>query len=259
MKRRLILLYVSLACAIGAWAQQTSFPYPEVPSRISDLPTRLTFMLQHFWERYDFSNTSPANQQVGEQGFVDFINLMQYADSSTCARAAQVFADSIGTAPRRLEHFESLAGHYLEDPQSPLRSDSIYLYLLRALPSTPQRQFLIHQLSMNQPGTAAADITFVSEEGVEQRLYDVKSPLTLLVFHDPLCDHCQEQMPHIRTAFADVPHLKVLYIDTNRNPQVLKSYHLPVLPSLYLLNKKKQVLIKDGTIQQISEKIAIRK
>ena len=65
-------------------------------------------MLEHFWERYDFSDTLHANQQVGEQGLVDFVTLMTHADSATCAKAVNAFADSISSSEQRLGRFEDL-------------------------------------------------------------------------------------------------------------------------------------------------------
>ena len=196
---------------------------------------------------------------MGERGFVDFVNLMTYADSVTCAKAAGAFADSISSSEQRLGHFEALTRHYLENPQSPLRNDTVYSHLLRALPTTPQRQFLIHQLSQNQPGMMSADCSFVDAEGNRVRLYDIQSQYVLLVFFDPQCEHCQEQMPQIKREplLQKTSGLKVVYIDTNLNPDVMKDFYLPVLPALYLLDAHKRVVIKDGTLQQIVSQLSV--
>ena len=216
-------------------------------------------MLEHFWERYDFSDTLHANQQVGEQGLVDFVTLMTHADSATCAKAANAFADSISSSEQRLGRFEDLLRHYLENPQSPLRNDTVYCHLLQALPATSQRQFLMRQLSLNQPGMLAADFSFVDAKGKKQRLYGIQSPLTLLVFFDPLCEHCQEQMPQIQRepVLQKTSGLKVVYVDTNLNPGVMKDYYLPVLPSLYLLDAHKRVVVKNGALQQVVERLSV--
>ena len=216
-------------------------------------------MLEHFWERYDFSDTLHANQQVGEQGLVDFVTLMTHADSATCAKAVNAFADSISSSEQRLGRFEDLLRHYLENPQSPLRNDTDYCHLLRALPATSQRQFLMRQLSLNQPGMLAADFSFVDAKGKKQRLYGIQSPLTLLVFFDPLCEHCQEQMPQIQRepVLQKTSGLKVVYVDTNLNPGVMKDYYLPVLPSLYLLDAHKRVVVKNGALQQVVERLSV--
>lgn len=259
MKHRwTIALLMMLVFSFGGWAQDVSFPYPEIPTSLTGDKERLAYVLEHFWNSYDFSDASQTNQKVGEQGFVDYINLMAYADSMTCVQSAKLFADKLASSGQAFLRFEELAHNYLENSLSPLRNDTVFMHLLRAFPSSPQRLFLIQQLSLNQPGTRAADVSFVDASGNSQHLYDIQCPYTLLVFFDPECEHCQEQMPQIRNAselHKNTSRLKVVYIDTNLNPDVLKRYHLPVLPSLYLLDEQKRIVVKDGTLQQIISRI----
>ena len=257
--RRWTILLLFFACSVKGWTQENAFPYPVIPVSLTDEKARLAYTLEHFWENYDFRNSSQTNHQIGEQGFVDFANLMAYADSATCAKAAGAFADSIACSEQRLGRFEDLLRHYLENPQSPLRNDTVYSHLLRALPTTPQRQFLIHQLSLNQPGMMSADCSFVDTEGNRVRLYDIQSQYVLLVFFDPQCEHCQEQMPQIKREplLQKTSGLKVVYIDTNLNPDVMKVFYLPALPSLYLLDAHKRVVVKDGSLQQIVSQLNV--
>ena len=254
-----ISLFLVLACSFGGWAQDVSFPYPTVPETLSTDEAKLAYMLEHFWNKYEFSDFSQVNQKVGEQGLVDFVTLMTHADSATCAKAAKVFADSLSSSEQRLSRFEELARHYLENPQSPLRNDMVYCHLLRAFPVSPQRQFLIRQLSLNQPGMMSADCSFVDAEGNRVRLYALQGQYILLVFFDPQCEHCQEQMPQIKREplLQKTSGLKVVYIDTNLNPDVMKVFYLPALPSLYLLDAHKRVVIKDGTLQQIVSQLNV--
>lgn len=257
--RRWTILLLFFVCSVKGWTQEAVFPYPELPASLTDDRARLGYMLEHFWERYDFSDTLHANQQVGEQGLVDFVTLMTHADSATCAKAANAFADSISSSEQRLGRFEDLLRYYLENPQSPLRNDTVYSHLLRALPATPQRQFLIRQLSLNQPGMIPADCSFVDAEGNRQRLYALQGQYILLVFFDPQCEHCQEQMPQIKREplLQKTSGLKVVYIDTNLNPDVMKVFYLPALPSLYLLDAHKRVVVKDGSLQQIVSQLNV--
>lgn len=62
-------------------AQEASFPYPEIPETMTDDKARIDYMLENFWSGYPFDENTAENRAIGEQGFVDFANLMQYADS----------------------------------------------------------------------------------------------------------------------------------------------------------------------------------
>ena len=250
-RRYVIATLVAVVCSLSGWAQLVVFPYPHIPATLSTPDERLSYTLEHFWSNYDFKNPSQANQQAGEQGFVDFINLMSHADSTLCAKAAHVVAQQLGSGGEMLFWFEGLMDHYLGNAESPLKDDAIYVHLLRALPSSPQRTFLIKQLTQNLPGTIAADITFINEQGETQQLSSICHSLTILVFFDPQCDHCQEMMPHIHEAFRDK---KVVYINVDKNPNIQRYFYLPTLPSLYLLDEHRRVVVKDGTIKEICER-----
>ena len=108
-------------------------------------------------------------------------------------------------------------------------------------------------MTKNLPGTIAADFAYTDEDDVTRRMYDVKSPLTLLVFFDPYCEHCEKMLPQIKDQTSKVPAeaMAVVYVNTNGNDDVEKAYYLPALPSLYLLDAEKRVLIKDGSLELI--------
>lgn len=262
-KKSIITCYLAALAAIGtARAQQpadmaeVSFPFPDIPAVLQEPQTRLAYLLEHFWSRYAFADSTQTNRIVGEQGFADYVNLMQHADSATCALSAAVFVDSIAKEAGRRRFFEELTVHYLGNPQSPLRNDIVYAHLLRALPPTPQRTFLLHQIEMNQVGTVANDLPVTHDDGTTGRLSDIASPLTLLIFFDPACEHCQELMPQLtarsRQLSLSFP-LQVVWVNVELTPEANRSYYLPALPSLYLLDHKKTVLVKDGSIDAVEQ------
>lgn len=288
MKKLTFTLLLLLGGLTGAWSQ-VQFPYPAIPDVLQDEQARLGFMLEHFWTQYHFDDLSQTNRDVAEQGFADFINLMQYADSTTCSRAAQVLADSMTVSEQRLRHFDGLIDHYLGNPNSPLRNDVTYAHLLHALTrrlpdgdaTRGRLAFRLQLVERNQPGTPATDFEYVDREGHRHRLYDIESALTLIVFSDPECEHCHELMPRIigSPTLLNDKRLTVLNIYPDDNRQAWEAdakalpanwregrspegeimhkqlYALPAMPSLYLLDSQKRVLIKDGTLEQVEKMI----
>ena len=67
------------------------------------------------------------------------------------------------------------------------------------------------------------------------------------------CEHCEKMLPQIKDQTAKVPAeaMAAVYVNTNGNDDVEKAYYLPALPSLYLLDAEKRVLIKDGSLELI--------
>jgi hypothetical protein len=231
--------------ALGFCAQEATFPYPDIPDEVEEPEARMAYMLEHFWQDYAFADSTAMNREVGEQGMVDFLNLMQHADSVTAVQGAGVLADSLVAHPSALSFFEGLMAHYLDDPDSPLYSDRVYVHLLRALPETPQRSWLLEQLAKNQVGSRATDILVTTTEGKQVRLYDIKAEQTLLIFYDPDCRRCQRLEAQLKQEplIMQNPRLQVVRKDVN---DLKGEYYVPHTPTLYLLDKDKNVVLKGG-------------
>jgi len=245
MNKTIYTILGLLFCVLSVRAQEAAFPYPEIPDEMEEPEARMAYLLDHFWQDYAFADSTAMNREVGEQGMVDFLNFMQHADSLSAAHGAVVLADSLSAHPSALTFFEGLMEHYLGDYDSPLHSDEVYVHLLRALPESPQRVWLLEQLAKNQVGSLAADIMVTTPDGKRTRLYHVKAEQTLLIFYDPDCRRCQrldaqlEQEPLIQQN----PRLKVVRKDVN---DLNGEYYVPHTPALYLLDSEKRVVLKDG-------------
>ena len=133
--------------------------------------------------------------------------------------------------------------------------------------------------SLNRKGTAAADFVFEQFNGKKGRLYGIKGNYTLVFFNNPGCHACGEILDAIVNSpvmdMVDKGKVKVLamYIDEdlkawkeNRSkfPQnwiyahdpnmVLRDnniYGLRAIPSMYLLDKEKRVILKDAPVDMI--------
>ena len=244
MKRWGLYMVFLLCCALDIQAQQADFPYPEIPDEVEKPEARMAYLLEHFWQDYAFADSTAMNHEVGEQGMVDFLNFMQHADSVMTAQGARVLADSLVAHPSALSFFEGLMAHYLDDPDSPLYSDVVYAQLLRALPETPQRSWLLEQLAKNQVDSRAADILVKNADGKQVRLYDIKSEQILLIFYDPDCKRCQRLEAQLKQEpqIMQNPRLKVVRKDVN---DLNGEYYVPHTPALYLLDKEKCVVLKN--------------
>ena len=254
MTRTIYIILGLLFCVLPIGAQEATFPYPDIPDEVKEPEERMAYMLTHFWQDYSFADSTAMNREVGEQGMVDFLNLMQHADSVTAVLGAGVLADSLVAHPSALSFFEGLMAHYLDDSDSPLYSDVVYAHLLRALPETPQRVWLLEQLAKNRVGSRAADILVTTSDGKRIRLYSIKAEQTLLIFYDPDCRRCQrldaqlEQEP----LFVQNPRLRVVRKDMN---ELEGEYYVPHTPALYLLNAEKRVVLKETNLQTLLQRL----
>jgi hypothetical protein len=132
----------------------------------------------------------------------------------------------------------------------------------------------------NRLGTKALDFTYTLASGAQGQLYQLKSEYTLLFINNPGCHACLESINQIKqsptiTRLMSENRLKVLGIYTDQEldewrkhqPDFPKEwingydkkraiaeqnrYDLRAIPSLYLLDRNKTVLLKDAPAQEI--------
>ena len=187
------------------------------------------------------------------------------------------------TASNVFESMTSIAESYLYDPNSPMRNEDFYGPYLERLAQCEyvdegMRQayaFDAKMCALNRTGTKATDFRFSDSSGRIRRLYDIKADNIILFFSNPGCKACLDiintlkSMPVVTEGVAS-GRLAVLniYIDEDLEawkeympiyPEVWYNgydpdyvirtdvlYNVRAIPSLYLLDKDKKVIMKDA-------------
>ena len=177
--------------------------------------------------------------------------------------------------------------HYFFDPNSPVLDEEMYLRALNGIMAAKsltdldkmQYEYQHRICSLNRAGTPAADFVFEQLNGKKGSLYGIKGDYTLVFFNNPGCHACGEILENIVNSpvaeMVSKGKVKVLamYIDEeleawkeNRSkfPQewiyahdhkmILRDnniYGLRAIPSLYLLDKEKRVILKDAPVGKV--------
>ena len=117
--------------------------------------------------------------------------------------------------------------------------------------------------SLNRVGTPAADFSFTDTRGRVRTLYGVKAEYTVLIFGNPGCQACQEIMedmestPEVAALIAS-GRLQVVDIYIDQEVDDWRA-HIPEfrgIPSIYLLDAEKTVLMKDATPERVLTALA---
>ncbi len=181
------------------------------------------------------------------------------------------------------ETFVTLADKYFYDPNSPMRNEEYYLPFVskyasyEGLSEVEKGKFErdARLCALNRVGTKAADFCFADRYGKIRNLYDIEAPYTLLFFSNPGCEACMEIITVLRddptiSSLVDKSVIKVLNIYIDEDIQAWRSY-MPIypqewyngfdpdfvlrsneiyavraIPSLYLLDHEKRVILKDA-------------
>lgn len=188
------------------------------------------------------------------------------------------------TSSNVFEMMSAMVGKYLYDPNSPMRNEDLYLPFVTGLASYPgftqeQREaygYDARMCALNRTGTPAADFEFCDRSGRTRTLYSLKADFTLLFFSNPGCEACKYIMEELESdpalgSLISSGRLAVanIYIDEDIRSwygyqgiypdewyngydpnSVIRTdllYNVRAIPSLYLLDRSKNVILKDAT------------
>ena len=181
-----------------------------------------------------------------------------------------------------------LVSKYLYDPNSPLRDEDVYLPFVQRLAESsytsddirPAYVYEARMCALNPRESKAADFVFRNLKGRDRHLYDVQADYTLLFFSNPGCEACKEIVQTVRSAVFAEKMIKDgelavvnVYIDEDLDawkdyvdyypaswlngydPKYIirgnTLYNVRAIPSVYLLDSQKTVMLKDADIVKV--------
>lgn len=186
-----------------------------------------------------------------------------------------------------------LVARYLYDPNSPVRDEDLYLPFVQRLASSELTRedmrtayrYEASMCAMNPRGSVAPDFVITLRNGTHVRMHSVRAERTLLFFSNPGCHNCKEIIDALKedAAVQQLLHdgrLAVLNIYIDEDLAAWRSY-MPIyprewlngydatftlrrdrlyciraIPSLYLLDESKRVLLKDAPLERVLQALA---
>lgn len=143
-----------------------------------------------------------------------------------------------------------------------------------------QAQHDLKLIDLNRKGSIASDFTYTLHSGRQGRMHSICSPYTLLWFYDPDCEGCAAMLEAMkRSDILNHPkvleHVTVLAVYPDEDIELWRShrhripaawtnaydkklvilteelYDLKGMPTLYLLDRNKRVLLKDASVKEV--------
>lgn len=170
----------------------------------------------------------------------------------------------------------------LSDPNSQVRNEELYIPVLEALIASPfydstekiRPEYRLRMARKNRVGQPANDFTYTLANGKKGTLYELSAPFILVYFNNPDCNACREIKEEIVGSkflekAIDSGRLKILALYPDEDLTAWKNnlkempaewlngydaeqamrdeelYDLRAIPSMYLLDSEKKVLLKD--------------
>lgn len=274
-------------------ATELSFPNIVIPEMVP-VDERVKFLAEHYWDKFDFSDTTFCNKpDITEQAYANYLDILRYVDPAVAQQSAAQLIKCAEVDSTMFDYFVMLSDKYLYDPNSPFRNDELLIPTLECIIASPlldeaekiRPQAQLDMAQKNRIGQKANDFRYTLHDGRTGRMYSIKADYLLIFINNPDCPACKE----IREQICASPMLsemiergvmKVLAIypdeditawlnyrhnipaswinsyDKQLRMRDEELYDLKAIPSLYLLDAEKRVMLKDcNLVPQIEEAI----
>lgn len=263
---------------------------PSIPDTLRTPQLRAAYLLNHFWDAMDTSDSVSAERLL-EENFATYTTVFPIVDQAEADSAASIFLTKVQTSKGIYNKTLATAEKYLAEPLSPVYNPEAFMAFLRG--ATKQRftdnarlqryDALLSTLSANRPGTQCTDFTIRLKGKPDTTLRGILNGIpTLLLFHDPECDDCSALISYMRTLAplkeatgngdlqivavdlsgdeerwsADNRHIPSEWTDAfSPYAEVLNDeiYYIPRFPILYLINADGSIMLRDTTIEKVTE------
>ena len=264
---------------------------PEIPEGITDPAQRAEYLAHHFWDNFDFLNTSLLmNNNFLERCFVEYIDLLSIVSVETMEKSVNMLMKKSEEEKDVFLLILKLSEQYLYEPDSPVGDETKLIpFLQYALQSALldniekiRPDFLLKNISKNIPGSIAGDFTYILKNDETGNLHSINTDFTLLYFNDPECEDCMMLIKQLIVSpvineMIKQGRLKIITVYVNddietwekHSSEVLNSwiysrdaeqkiiiegiYNIKQFPTMYLLGKEKVVLLKDTTFKKLED------
>lgn len=273
----------------SARSDAPSFVPVVVPAMITDPQEQMVYLVNHFWDNYNFADTTLIRlPDITEQALSNYIDLMNYVPANVQQPALAGMLKQAEADAVVYQYFTGQYEKYLYDPNSPFYNEALFSFVLEAMLESASLDdlqkyrpaYLLELISKNKVGEQATDFFYTDSKNKQNPLAAITADYTLLFFYNPDCDVCQNykqsmQQSALLNNLLDSGKLAILAIYTDDDTeawrayatelpanwingydqqQIIKNdelYDLKAIPTLYLLDKEKKVILKDANLNQI--------
>lgn len=257
------------------------------PMVVTDDKARIEYFCSHSWDDFNFSDTLSLSRDTFNvlssfAGFVQSMNMI--GDPETAQDIMRSLMSRAKESKTMLDWIVWQAREVLADPNSPVRDSELFMPVVQAqlesgfygYADSLRLRYTLDLLMQNRPGQRANDFVYTLKSGNRSRLYDIKSQYTLLFFSNPGCPMCRQireellrspivsgmvregnltvlamypdpELDEWTAHYDEIPTEWTNAYDSDTAIRRRRLYDVNAIPSLYLLDRSKTVLLKDVT------------
>lgn len=169
------------------------FEYPTAPEELESLSDKSNYLVQHFWDSFDFKNKQAVDQNALNDAFRVYVTPLMWAEADKSLASLNKLLNNISKNPTLLQQFARAAEENLYGPRAEYWVDDIYVEVLNSvlknkkIPEKKREKYArqLHILNNSKVGNTAPSFSFKSATGENNNYFPMSTP-TLLIFGNPL-------------------------------------------------------------------------
>ncbi len=281
-------------------------PYPtKIPVTRQDSLDNYQFYKTHYWDGTSFMDEAVVRTPFFAPKLKRYYGEVMPQSADSIIKDADYKLLLARSAPEMYKYLLNwLTDNYISPKY--MGQDAVFVHLFEKYHSKGLSPWLnekqmeaitrrAYMLMSNLVGEKAANLEMLDTAGKVSALYDLKSDYTVVVFWDPNCGHCKEEIPRIDSIYraswknknvriyavmseTDVPGWKK-YINEHQllgwthvyqsaemtkantamqRPSFRQLYDVTQTPTLYLLDKDKRIVGKKLTLEQMNDLLQVK-
>ncbi len=262
------------------------------------------FVKEHFWDDVSFNDDRLLHTPFFEQKIDEYFKYYVFPEPDSLIKEIKIMLLSARTGKEMYPYLLTKFTNKYLNPEF-MGQDKVFIYLFENFYSKGDTTFLnaqsrkiifdrAYSLIANQLGNPAPIMDLTDTSGKIISLYDLKGKFTLVVFWDPTCGHCKEELPRVDSFYQNKwkPLGMKLYsvnVKDGTNDEMKKFvnekkfssdwifvyqakavrdaeqaagqpnfrqlYDVSKTPTLYLLDEQKRIIAKQLSIEQFDDLI----
>ena len=262
------------------------------------------FVKEHFWDDVLFNDDRLLHTPFFEKKLDEYFKYYVYPEPDSLIKEIKIMLLSARTGKEMYPYLLTKFTNKYLNPEF-MGQDKVFLYLFDNFYSKGDTSFLnaqsrkiifdrAYSLMANQLGNPAPILDLTDTSGKNIALYSLQGKFTLVVFWDPTCGHCKEELPKIDSLYKSNwkafgmklysvtvkdgtnDEMKKFVHDKNFSkdwvyvyetkaardavqaagqPNFRQLYDVSKTPTVYLLDQDKRIIAKQLSIEQFNDVI----
>ena len=245
-------------------------------------------VLLTYWDSKLDNLIEQKNSELMNKAFSDYLCLFDNASEDTIKMSIEKFMKEAEKDSIFYIQTVMMAERSLFDRNAPQMNEEHYIYFLQSVQQSNclskaykfRYEKQLESCLKNRPGTKAASFSFITSEGKECNLNDYSAKHLLIIFYSSRCKDCHIIMDQLKAStdihqWISSKELNIMAICTDgmkdtwdkekdyfpstwtngfdeKGEIIMKgTYMLRMMPSIYLLDANKKVLLKDTNPEDV--------